>query len=287
MTRLSLLVLLAFGALSSGARARDDRAAAEQLRDEVLTPPAERYKVQFEPAAFYASPGGKVFLPGAPAGVGPVKLETVDLDIPRMSPFAELHVRSDNWRLTASGFGVRLSNRESVQTQSGSIGSLAFNPGDTLSSSMTFASGEIVAAHGLPVPASIDGTKHAEFAVGLEAYGGVRFYDVTFDFEGTEGSAHADEFFVQPIGGLKLTLSIIDQFTIDAQVGAGAFSEGGSKTSTSFDILVGFMWRPVHNVGVQIGYRLFIYDLKDGQSESRFQYEGAVAGIYGGIVVRF
>jgi hypothetical protein len=261
--------------------------APNDLRDPLLTPPNERYTLRFEPSAFFAAPGGKLRLAGSPIGGDTVRLENLDLDVPRISPFVELHLRSDNWRFSVSGFETSLHDRGSVQLQSGQIGTLLYNPGDQLTSSMNFGTGEVVVARELGAPDSISGKKDPDFSVGFEAYGGFRFYDVSFDIRGPGGSVNADEFFVQPIVGVKTTMSIIDRFTFDVQLGVGGFMEGAGKHSHSFDILVGFMYRPTTNLGVQIGYRLFIYDLQDGPATERFEYRGAVAGLYGGLVLRF
>lgn len=261
---------------------------ADDLRDALLTPPTERYKLRFEPSVYYAAPGGKLRLPGAPSNVDSARLENLDLDVPRTSPFLEIHARADDWRISVSGFDVTLRDRGSVQTQSGVIGSLAYSAGDQLTSSMTFATGEVVLAHELGAPESLSGRKDPDFCIGFEAYGGFRFYDLTFDIRGPGGSITADQFFLQPIGGVKATMSIINRFTFDVSIGAGGFVEGAGKHSHSFDIVAGFMYRPLgENFGVQVGYRLFIFDLQSGSESSRFEYRGAVAGLYAGLVLRF
>ena len=46
-------------------------------------------------------------------------------------------------------------------------------------------------------------------------------------------------------------------------------------------------WRPHPNVGVQIGWRQVAYWLNDGEGEDEFEYNGRMAGIQGGLVIRF
>lgn len=257
----------------------------ELFPDGVLTPPDERYKVRLEPSVFFVAPGGTLRLPGSSTAT--LKLENVDLDRPRMSPFAELHVRSGDWRVSLSGFAVSLNDVVTFAPQAGQIGGLAFAAGSRINSSINFATGDCLVARELGAPDSISGKRDPDLAVSFEAFGGLRFYDVSFNFDLPGGSLGADQFFLQPVVGLKSTLNVVEKFTIDVQMSVGGFTDGADHSSLSYDILVGFMYRPVENVGIQIGYRLYIFDLNDGPENARFDYQGAMAGVYGGVVVRF
>jgi opacity protein-like surface antigen len=73
--------------------------------------------------------------------------------------------------------------------------------------------------------------------------------------------------------------------TVDAQIAVGGMPTG--NTSYSFDIIVGVQWRPVENVGVQLGYRALFFGLGSGDGESEFNFDGSLQGLYGGLVVRF
>lgn len=262
-------------------------AGHELFPDERLTPVDQRYTIQFEPSVFYAAPGGEFRLPGSSSAAAVVKLQDLNLDQPRASPFGELHIRSGDWRVSLSGFEVSLNDEASSAPAAGQVGSLSFNGGDRISSSISFASGECVVARELGAPPAISGKLDPDLALGIEAYGGVRFYDVSLGVTTPTGTASAEQFFLQPIVGVKATLDIVQKFTIDLQTGMGGFSDGNGHTSISYDILAGFMYRPVENVGIQVGYRMFIYTLKDGPESGRFDYRGAVAGLYAGLVFKF
>lgn len=259
----------------------------ELLPDARLTPKEERYTIRFEPSVWYAAPGGKLRMPGAPASAPQLLLEDFNLDRPRLSPFGELHVRSDDWRVSISGFAVSLNNQASQASQAGQVGPVPFAAGDRFISSVSVASGDCVIARELGAPDSINGTRDPTLAVSFEAFGGVRFYDISFDFAAPAGATHINEFFIQPVAGLKSTLNVTSQVTIDVQLGAGGFTDGRDHASLSYDILVGFMYRPTENLGLQVGYRLFIYNLNDGPDTAKFEYRGATAGVYGGLVFRF
>lgn len=268
---------------STGERIRE--VSRELFPDALRTPVDEQYTIRFEPSVYFAAPGGTLRLPGSAAPK--VKLESFDLDRPRLAPFGELHIRSGDWRVSLSGFAVSLDDVVSIATQSGQVGAAAFSVGNAIRSSIHFATGDVIIARELGAPDSISGKKDPGLAVSFEAFGGVRFYDVAFEFTTPTSTVSGDEFFVQPIVGLKSTLSVAEKVTIDVQLAMGGFNDGREHSSMSYDILVGFMYRPVQNVGMQVGYRLYIFDLKDGPETSRFDYRGAVAGLYGGVVVRF
>lgn len=254
---------------------------------ELKVPDAEKYTIRFEPSLYYASPGGKVLLPGSPGGNNAMHLEDLNLDSPRLSPFGELHVRSGDWRVSVSGFAVSLSDRGSIAPDDRTAGPFPYASGDLLTSSINFASGDIVAAFQMGAPDAISGKRDPAFAVGFETLFGLRFFDVDFEVQTPTGTASGGGFFVQPIVGAKATMSVGHDITIDVQTDLGGFMEGPDKNSLSTNILVGFAYRPTPNVGVQVGYRLFIFDLNDGQEAERFEYRGAVAGLYMGLEVRF
>ena len=82
-------------------------------------------------------------------------------------------------------------------------------------------------------------------------------------------------------------MNIVDRFDIDLQVLAGGFDAGRGHSSFSIEIVNGYTYRPIENVGVQVGYRLSWYSLQDGSDVNRFDYTGAVAGLFAGVVIRF
>jgi hypothetical protein len=263
------------------------RADGGLFEDDLLTPPPDRYTIRFEPSAFYAAPGGELILPGSPPGTIEADLADFDLDKPRMSPYGELHLRRGDWRATLTSFAVSLDDVATTAVTAGQLGPLAIGAGDRVVSSMDFAMGELLVARQLGGPDRFNGIIDPDFAMAVEAFGGARFYHVAFDFEAPAGSVSADEFFIHPICGAKFTMNILRRFDIDLQVAFGGMLTGGDRSSFSIEILNGYTYRPIENVGVQIGYRLSFYSLNSGSGTSAFEYTGAVAGIFAGVVIRF
>ncbi len=271
-------------ALALGAAITVAAQAQDVPKDALLTPPSDRWTIRFEPSVFYAAPGGEMRLPGS---ANTFKFVDLDLEAPRASPYAELHVRSGDYRVTVSGFAVSLEEVGKVATGPNQIGPIAVNTGDLIESSFSLACGEAVFARQLGGPDAVNGLQNHDFALNFEALGGVRFYDVRLDARAPGGSTSADEFFITPIVGLKATMNIVDRFDIDLQVTTGVFSTGADRSVFCMEILNGYTYRPVPNVGLQVGYRLSYYDMQSGNGLARFEYSGAVAGLFAGVVIRF
>src|SRR5262245_16684356 len=98
-------VLAVWGALAAGMIAR----AQEQAPQPAAPPPASapevkppidpmelapKWTLRFEPAAWYVAPGGKLQLPSSGGGQK-IRVENLDLDNPRLSPFVAGDIRVD------------------------------------------------------------------------------------------------------------------------------------------------------------------------------------------------
>ncbi len=92
---------------------------------------------------------------------------------------------------------------------------------------------------------------------------------------------------MEPFVGTKAELILYQDFTIDLETSIGGYSWTGDEKSASVDIRVGFQYRPHKNVGAQIGYRMLAFNLSQGSGDSEFGWQGAMAGLYAGLVLRF
>lgn len=242
------------------------------------------WRFQFEPSAWYAGAGGKVQIAGAPEGTPEVRLNDLNLDNPKLTPSGELHVRTGNWRFS---LGMFFFNQKRDQTMSvgGRAGDIAFNAGDALRSKMSYDSYEPTVGyefwrHQPPAGEGVD------FQARLEVFGGARLEELEFEFRRASQVDSQREFFGQVLAGIKGSLEITEQFSIDLTTSAGGWP-GSDSHAWSWDIVAGFMWRPVPNVGVQLGYRNIFTELKSGDGADRFIYNGGLAGLFFGAVVRF
>lgn len=270
------------------------------------TPPADAlapaWRVQIEPSFWYVSPSGRVKLPVS-SGTGPggftsagddVKLERLNLDSPRFEPAGEVHLTSARWRFTFSGATYSVE-QDTTADSTFRLGSITAAPGDRLDVDFDFTTVEATAGYrflgrDFADPAHTERPDQAVAAVGrVYALFGARFYDVGFDVRTASGpfqQASADQFFAEPIAGLRAELDLAESFTLDLQLTAGGLP-AGSSSSYSIDIQAGFQWRLHPNLGIQIGYRQLAYWLADGEDAEEFEYNGRLAGLFAGMTLRF
>src|ERR1043165_8136711 len=115
------------------------------------------WTIEAEPAMWYVAPGGFIQLPGGITVSSELLLQDLNLDNPRPSPFMELHVREEFWRLTVSGVEFQTHGRGSVQQSTGTVGGQSFAPGTPVSSSLDFASFKVEAGYRLKVSGLLAG----------------------------------------------------------------------------------------------------------------------------------
>jgi opacity protein-like surface antigen len=241
-----------------------------------------------EPAMWYVAADGDIKLPGsAISGNGQqIQLGLLNLDSPRVSPFIEVHGVSDGWRATLSGYALETTGRESLAEFSGQLGPVGIGVGDSIRANFELFSLEFTLARTVFEDFTRSG-REGLLRADLDVLAGVRVYDVATSIRTPSGRADHEEFFIEPLVGVKLRLHLDPQATIDVQTSFGGFTDGGNKHSFSWDILAGFQWRPIDDVGVQFGYRNIVVDLQSGEGPGTFDYFGALAGLYAGVVVRF
>ena len=259
--------------------------AAPALAQEI-PPPGRGWSLQFEPSVSFGAAGGDVKLPGLPAGMKETKIEDLNLDGPRPAASGELILTSDPWKFMVGGYHLDTGDHDQIAGAAGQMGAVPFAIGDRLTSSLRFTAVEAAVMRRVELPGSL-ATGDSNFRARLDVLGGLRVYDAAFDFSAPGGTASGSGFFGHPMIGVKLTMEVIEQFTVDAQVDLGAMTTGSDSLTYGYDILAGFMWHPTQTVGVQIGYRHLAFLLRKGPEGDRFEYHGAIQGLYAGAVIHF
>lgn len=241
-------------------------------------------RFEFEPFVWYASPGGEVSF-----GEGSTLTHTSDLSIddPRLSGGAELHLVRDKWRFSLLGAHVS-QNGGAVQNAPSQQGPISVMTGDTLRTEFDLTTVSLRGGYRLwefevdPTDAGVP-----EISSSVDLVAGLRAFDYQLETEVIAGSPPArtsgDMFHVEPVVGAKWEIHFRDRYTIDFSSNVGFLPEISDQSSSSLDLTVGFKWRPHRNVAAQIGYRLLVFDLESDDVEA----EGALAGLYTGVVLRF
>jgi hypothetical protein len=266
----------------------DPGLAADKLFSKALND--HDWKVRFEPAIWLVSPSGTVRMPGA--STESVRVEHLNLDTPEVRPSGEVHLAADRWRL--SFFGSQYAQETRFAAEQGfSLGDVTIDPGDIVDAEFDFTVVEVAAGYRIwEADLDRDSANQAmtvDTDIRLYAIGGLRAYDVDLDVReigGEGGRSATDQFFVEPILGLRGEIDIARDVTIDLQMTGGGYLDS-DRSVASLDIVTGFQWRPHPNVGVQVGWRQVAYWLDDGDGPDEFEYNGRMAGIQAGLVIRF
>lgn len=246
-----------------------------------------KWQISAEPSIWYVAPSGDLRLPQTGAGAikaTPVMVRELNNDSPRVSPFAEVNLTKGRSGITLRGFAFAASGRAYRSNITGTIGDIDFNAGDRLASSLDFASFEAEYHYRFEWTTS-DPTK---LRPSIDLVGGARLYWVDWKVEQIAPAgiaSSADELFAEPFIGFKGRVDFGEKFTIDLQNTFGYSPL--DQSVASWDVMVGFQWRPLHNLGVQIGYRQLLFRMDTGDGAADFEYDGALAGLYAGLVFKF
>jgi hypothetical protein len=253
------------------------------------------WTIQVEPMLWWTSPGGKIRLPGTSEGAASsdrVRVERLNLDTPRFSPAAEVHIDAEPWRFSLSAGAFSLSREETTADRSFQLGDVAVSEGDMLDTDFDYVTAELTVGRLMYRHDFAAASKQPEDAVpvllSLYGLGGLRLYDLDIAVRDitTGVESASQQFYVEPILGVRAELDIDRDYGLDLQISGGYYADSDRSVS-SLDIIVGFRWTPTPNIGWQIGWRQILTWMEDGEGASEFEYSGGLAGLYTGVVIRF
>ena len=247
------------------------------------------WTVQFEPSVWYAAAEGDVDLPGF--SVRGLSLSDLKVDGTSLHFAGELHLRRGRWSIILGGFHFE-EEGEALPGVGFSLAGESF--GDSASLRTDFSQTTILAMAGYRVFA-YEGKHRVRGAVAftgdLDVVAGARFTRLEFDQRatapgGATASQSVSELFPQAVLGVRWSMGIIEEITVDAELTAG-WLDTGDRSSLSVEITLGFAWEPTPNFGAQFGYRLIASSFESGSSETGFDFAGGLAGLYAGVKFRF
>ncbi|MEO1007284.1 MAG: hypothetical protein AAFX79_01825 [Planctomycetota bacterium] len=247
---------------------------------------------QFEPQVRFTGPGGEIRLPGGATSGTRIELEDINLDSPRLFPGFDASIRRGPWRFNVIGLFYDTDGRGAIATEDATAGAVVINEGDRTVASHSYTQLDFRLARTVSDIAISPLSRRTGHRVRLrtDAEVGVRVYDLEFaitneDAVGGPATVVVDEVFIEPHAGVKAGFNIVEDVTIDLYTNFGLFPF--ERQAFSWDIGVGFQWRPVDHVGVQIGYRSTIFLLQTGSGADEFEWAGSYQGLYAGLAVRF
>jgi hypothetical protein len=240
------------------------------------------WTVEVEPSGWYASPGGSVAIGGG----GLVETSALNLDSPVISPYVESHVRWDPWKLSLSG--SLLTNNGTVTLDAPvTLGATTFFAGETVDSRFRLDSAEVKLGYSVyAFDSDPDAQGVALMSSEVDLVVGARYYDFGFRIEelGGAGARESGRIrHVEPLIGVRADVTFEDRYEIEVEANVGGSPEMDSRDSRSGNIQAAFKYRPSANTSIQIGYRLRVTDLRNDVLE----LNGAVAGLFGGVSIRF
>lgn len=294
----TLLALVATASCAAGERPGALRFVHQQ--DSTHTPVQEspggptpgsltNWHVQVELLARYTAPAGEIRLPGGSVRGSLVDLEDINLDGPRLMPGFDISLRNGPWRINAIGLFYEIDNQIATAEDDLVLGSVGVAQGQRTSLAHTYTQIDLRLARTIldrPISPRANAEGH-KVRLRLDAEVGLRVYDFEFEIDNLDtGGRYTDgRTFFEPHAGFKAAFNIFEEATIDLYNNFGAWP--GDATAYSWDIGVGFQWRPVDHFGVQIGYRSTIFRLNEGSGTNEFEWNGSYQGLYAGLQFRF
>jgi len=275
--------------------------------DRVLHEVDRGWTLRFEPAWWYAAPRGEITLP---ASVGPVtfdggtfepganeNLSALDADNPTGGFRGSFHLARDRWRFTIAATHLSTDGVHTVDAP-GRLGDAFFTAGDTLDTDFSMTTFEASAAYTLfHGPYADEPGDPDRFRYTLELLAGARFENLDIDVAVNPGGGarppeltlgdDASELFGQPIGGARLSMDFFRDFTVEVGVTVGYWTLSSGSTASTWDILAAFTWRPVQNVGIQVGYQYLGLAAERDVDDGTFEFTGSSAGLFAGLAVQF
>lgn len=253
---------------------------------------AATWRLQFEPMAWAPALNGNLDLTGG---------DLFDIDVISMSEVAwapawQVSLREDKWTITLDGFDFETSGDGKASEAIAGSG-VSVVAGDTVDYDVSYAAYTLtlsrrvwtmpvanqVAGVDLGVPDGPADVPSDGVGVFVDVLGGARLYDLGLQLD-SGGSVLADEdhTWVDAIVGARLS--------VDFPLGIGLDVTGDVGTLGSvfaWNIEVGVHYAISDNVAAEIGFRHLDTLYEDSGGGDPFEWDVALAGLYGSIVIRF
>ncbi|MDX2116386.1 MAG: hypothetical protein SFZ24_12320 [Planctomycetota bacterium] len=241
----------------------------------------DRWTIRFEAAAWAPALAGDATLPGGTS----VDVEDIDADENEIEPTGRALIRGGKWSFMFRGFGFSFDDEGRAGASFDASDEISFVRGDAVDAAIDIQGFDLTAGYTVLTP--IDDVER-DVRVAFDLYAGARLHtlDLSIGVPGGE-AAQDDGVWVEPIGGVRVAVDLPHEFGFDLTLDGGGFP-GSDASSYSWDVTVAFRWMFLGQGvgGLEIGFRHLRMNLEDGDAEA-LEFDGALAGLFGGIVIRF
>lgn len=245
-----------------------------------LEHPLQKYVVSLEPMIWAPGLRGDIKLPNS----SKIDVETTDADESQIAPMGRATIRADRLSFQFRGFGF--SNDDSGRAGDPfTLDGAAIGAGTRVENDIEVYSFD--ATVGWELPAVID-NQTEEVRLAFAVTGGARVTSIDMSIAPSGGGAGAslDNVWGMPILGGRMTLDLPHRLGLMVAGDVG-WLPIDSEEAFSWDITVSFFWMALENVGIEIGFRHMQSDLEDGEGARRGEFDAALAGLFGAVVIRF
>ena len=253
---------------------------------------AATWRLQFEPMAWAPALNGNLNLTGGDL----FDIDLISLSEVAWAPAWQVSLREDKWTITLDGFDFETSGDAKA---SGAIagGGVSVAVGDTVDYNVDYAAYTLtvsrrvwtlpvhneVAGVDVGVPAGPGEVPSDGVGVFFDVLGGVRLYDLGLQLDsGGSALANEDHTWVDALIGARMSVDFPYGIGLDV-----TGDVGGLGSTFAWNIEVGVHWAMSDNVAAEIGFRHLDTLYEDSGGNDPFEWDVALAGLYGSIVIRF
>jgi hypothetical protein len=275
---------LALALLAPLARAQDappppapDAPRVEAMDATLSFDPHDTPRVELAPIVWFGALAGDIQI--APGGSFDV--ERIDADEPNIAVGASARVDADRLTFSLSGFHLAADASDQATDEATTIGALALPRGTSVDWDLELTS--IKATAGYRFRPILD---EGDVSLRFDAYAGARFTDMDITIDALGASERFDESWGVPLVGARMHVDLPRGFALLVESDIGALPLGDTETFV-WEIFAGGTWSPSRNVGLRAGFRHISLSYTDETGPGDNEFDGFLAGLYAGLVIRF
>lgn len=252
-------------------------AASLDIDPNLTLEPAPDSRAEIMPIVWWSSLAGDLTIaPGASFDI-----RNFNADEPTLAAGAEARIDARKLTFAVSGFHRSDSATNAGVTDPVTAGTLNIPRGGTANWDIDLTGATATAGYRFdPLVDDEDVT------LSFDVYAGVRYLDLRIDIRSAGSGALFDEAWAMPIAGARLRLDLPYEFEALIELDAG-YLPLGDTTLSSWEVFAGFSYHPTPNVGVRAGFRHLSIDYLDESGSGDNKFDGFLAGLYAGVVIRF